>query len=103
MSRIRSTGRLTLGYRADARPFSYADDSGMPAGYSVTRRDRLWLRTEAPVGRIHGLEQVGVWMELDSWEARRVLWRGNARPVSGTYASPLRRLARLVRSISGRT
>jgi putrescine:ornithine antiporter len=36
MSRIRSTGRLTLGYRADARPFSYADDSGMPAGYSVT-------------------------------------------------------------------
>jgi ABC-type amino acid transport substrate-binding protein len=35
LSRIKSTGRLTLGYRTDARPFSYTDDSGMPAGYSV--------------------------------------------------------------------
>jgi ABC-type amino acid transport substrate-binding protein len=35
VSRIRNTGRLTLGYRADARPFSYANESGMPAGYSV--------------------------------------------------------------------
>ena len=35
LSRIRETGRLTLGYRGDARPFAYTDDSGRPAGYSV--------------------------------------------------------------------
>src|SRR5262245_15552485 len=35
LSRIRDAGRLTLGYRADTRPFSYTDDSGMPAGYSI--------------------------------------------------------------------
>jgi ABC-type amino acid transport substrate-binding protein len=35
LSRIRATGRLTLGYRADARPFSYTDESGLPAGYSI--------------------------------------------------------------------
>ena len=36
LTRIRDTGRLTLGYRGDARPFSYADDSGMPTGYSIS-------------------------------------------------------------------
>jgi ABC-type amino acid transport substrate-binding protein len=35
VSRIRDTGRITFGYRADARPFAYTDDSGMPAGYSI--------------------------------------------------------------------
>ena len=35
IARIRNTGRLTFGYRADARPFSYTDDSGAAAGYSV--------------------------------------------------------------------
>src|SRR5262249_30799466 len=35
LDRIRQTGKLTLGYRADARPFSYRDASGEAAGYSV--------------------------------------------------------------------
>jgi ABC-type amino acid transport substrate-binding protein len=35
LTRIRDTGRLTLGYRTDARPFSYTDGSGTPAGYSI--------------------------------------------------------------------
>jgi ABC-type amino acid transport substrate-binding protein len=35
LSRVREKGRLTLGYRGDARPFSYTDDSGQPAGYSI--------------------------------------------------------------------
>ena len=28
LERIRTAGKLTLGYRADARPFSYKDESG---------------------------------------------------------------------------
>ncbi len=36
LDRIRTAGTLTLGYREDARPFSYKDDAGQPAGFSVT-------------------------------------------------------------------
>ena len=35
LDRIRDKGKLTLGHRADARPFSYVDEAGKPAGYSV--------------------------------------------------------------------
>jgi polar amino acid transport system substrate-binding protein len=34
LEKARDSGKLTLGYRADARPFSY-NDGGKPAGYSV--------------------------------------------------------------------
>jgi polar amino acid transport system substrate-binding protein len=36
LDRIRQNGKVMLGYRADAQPFSYRDESGNPAGYSVT-------------------------------------------------------------------
>ena len=32
---VKKSGKLKLGYRADARPFSFRDDDGKPAGYSV--------------------------------------------------------------------
>jgi len=35
LDRIRQNGKLMLGYRADAQPFSYRDESGNAAGYSV--------------------------------------------------------------------
>jgi len=35
LDRIRQNGKILLGYRADAQPFSYRDESGNPAGYSV--------------------------------------------------------------------
>ena len=35
LERIQSTGTLNLGYRTDARPFSYQDGSSNPAGYAV--------------------------------------------------------------------
>jgi putrescine:ornithine antiporter len=35
LDRIRNTGRVTLGHRVDTRPFSYRDESGQAAGYSV--------------------------------------------------------------------
>lgn len=34
LDKARDSGKLTFGYRADARPFAYTDD-GKPAGYSV--------------------------------------------------------------------
>ena len=35
LDRIRTTGTLKAGYRTDARPYSYRDESGNAAGYSV--------------------------------------------------------------------
>jgi polar amino acid transport system substrate-binding protein len=35
LDRIRDSGRIRLGYRADARPFSYTGDHGDATGYSV--------------------------------------------------------------------
>jgi len=35
LNRIKQTGKIRLGYQPDARPFSFRDPSGKPAGYSV--------------------------------------------------------------------
>ena len=49
LSRLRDTGRIRLGYRTDARPFSYTDESGKPAGYSIALCERMLdgLRADA--------------------------------------------------------
>jgi polar amino acid transport system substrate-binding protein len=35
LDRLRENGEIRLGYRADAAPLSFADDAGLPAGYTV--------------------------------------------------------------------
>jgi len=35
VARLQETQTLTLGFREDSKPFSYKDDNGNPAGYSV--------------------------------------------------------------------
>lgn len=35
LDRVRKAGVLTVGYRESARPFSFKDDQGQPAGYAV--------------------------------------------------------------------
>jgi putrescine:ornithine antiporter len=50
LERVRASGRLTLGYRADARPFSYRDESGNPAGYSVELCQRIVEDVKADLG-----------------------------------------------------
>jgi polar amino acid transport system substrate-binding protein len=35
LERVRATGSIRFGYRGDARPFSYRDESGAAAGYTV--------------------------------------------------------------------
>lgn len=41
LGRIRETGVVRLGYLTAARPFSYRDESGRPAGYAVTLCERI--------------------------------------------------------------
>ena len=50
LERVRQTGKLTLGYRADAGPFSYKDDSGKAAGYSIALCEKIVEQVKAELG-----------------------------------------------------
>ena len=48
LERLRETGVLKVGVRTDARPYSYSDEKGQPAGYTVELCKAVaeWLREE---------------------------------------------------------
>jgi ABC-type amino acid transport substrate-binding protein len=50
LDRVRQTGKLTLGYRTDAQPFSYRDKAGKPAGYSVMLCQKIADQIKAELG-----------------------------------------------------
>lgn len=41
LERIAANGAVRFGYRSDARPFSYQDDAGQAAGYSIVLCNRI--------------------------------------------------------------
>jgi glutamate/aspartate transport system substrate-binding protein len=43
-------GRLVIGYHADARPFSYENESGKPVGYAVEICQKVVEIAKAEVG-----------------------------------------------------
>ena len=50
LGRIRDSGKLRLGHRAEARPFSYLDESGKAAGYSVALCEKVADAVKAELG-----------------------------------------------------
>ena len=50
LDRVRATGKLTLGYRLDAQPFSYRDASGPRTGYSVVLCQRIADQVKTDLG-----------------------------------------------------
>ncbi|HXJ33472.1 MAG TPA: amino acid ABC transporter substrate-binding protein [Candidatus Eisenbacteria bacterium] len=50
VDRVRDLGKLRIGYRTDARPFSYLDESGQIAGYSVALCQRIVDGLKADLG-----------------------------------------------------
>jgi polar amino acid transport system substrate-binding protein len=50
LDKLRAGSPLQLGYRADARPFSFVDDAGRPAGYSVDLCHRMIDAVKAEPG-----------------------------------------------------
>jgi putrescine:ornithine antiporter len=50
LDHVRATGRIRLGYREDARPFSYKNDAGEPAGYAVALCQRVADAVKAEPG-----------------------------------------------------
>lgn len=54
LERIRTNGRLTIAYRSDARPLSFNDPAGKPAGYTVELCQRVAdaLKTDLQLGSL---------------------------------------------------
>jgi len=48
--RVRSSGRIALGYLSDARPFSYRDEAGKAAGFAVGVCARVAEQLKADLG-----------------------------------------------------
>lgn len=59
LERIEASGQMTLGYRTDAAPLSYADDQGRPNGYSPT----LCVAVAERVAKHLGMEELKVTFE----------------------------------------
>ena len=65
LDRIRQAGKITLGYRTDARPFSFDDGSGKPAGYTVELCRNVVQEIKAAVG-LSGLTEEWIPVTLES-------------------------------------
>jgi ABC-type amino acid transport substrate-binding protein len=51
LAKVGETGRFVIGFREDARPFSYRDSEGNPAGYSVDLCRRIAALVKEASGR----------------------------------------------------
>lgn len=50
LDRIKQAGKITFGYRTDARPFSYQDESGKATGYSADLCQRIAEEAKTELG-----------------------------------------------------
>jgi polar amino acid transport system substrate-binding protein len=50
LDKVRAASKLTLGYREDARPFSFKDGSGTPTGYSIALCQQVADEVKAELG-----------------------------------------------------
>jgi ABC-type amino acid transport substrate-binding protein len=75
LAKIRATKAITLAYGPDALPFSYADGSGQPGGYSVD----LCQRIVAGIERQLGLENIEItWIGAPTPERLALIAEGKA-------------------------
>jgi ABC-type amino acid transport substrate-binding protein len=51
LAKIKETGRFVIGFREDARPFSYRDSEGNPTGYSIDLCRRIATVVKEASGR----------------------------------------------------
>ncbi|HVO07775.1 MAG TPA: amino acid ABC transporter substrate-binding protein [Burkholderiaceae bacterium] len=87
LDKIKDTGKLTLGYSADARPFSYTD-AGKPAGYGIELCNKVAdaLKSDLKLGAL-AVEFV----PLSRDEAFRAIEQGRADVLCGAVPTLERR------------
>jgi putrescine:ornithine antiporter len=87
LDQVKASGKLLLGYRADARPFSF-DESGKPAGYSVALCEKIAdaVKTEL------GLSALTVeWVQVTAEDRFNALQQGKIDVLCGAATATLER------------
>jgi ABC-type amino acid transport substrate-binding protein len=86
--RIRSARSLRLGFRTDARPFSYRDAMGQPAGYSVALCERIAAAAKSELG----LSSLPLeWIRVAAPTRFRTLQQGQVDLICGAETETLAR------------
>jgi len=96
LDRVRMTGQLKLGYRTDARPLSFKDESGKPAGFSVDLCTVIADQLKAERG--HGTLAVE-WVPLEAAERFAAVEQGRVDILCGADTPTLARRAEVSFSI----
>lgn len=96
LERIRATGNLRLGYRSDARPFSYRDESNRPAGYVVS----LCETVVDAIGRSAGRSIRTEWMEVSAAGSVDAVTNGDVDLLCGATSETLERREQVSFSIA---
>jgi ABC-type amino acid transport substrate-binding protein len=50
LDRVKQAGKITFGYRTDARPFAFRDEAGHPSGYSIALCDKVAQQVKTELG-----------------------------------------------------
>ncbi len=88
LAKIRDARTITLGYRADASPFSFADRNGQPAGYTVD----LCTRVAASIGSALNLPDLRVrWVPVTPDNRIELVRKGEIDLECGTTTATLGR------------
>jgi polar amino acid transport system substrate-binding protein len=88
LDRIKQSAKITLGYRADARPFSYRDDAGKAAGYSVALCEKVVEQVKTELG----LPMLAVdWMQVAMEERVAAVQQGKVDLMCGAETATLAR------------
>ncbi len=96
LARIRQAGKVKFGYRVDAQPFSFKDESGNPAGYSVA----MCMKVADAIKTELSLPTLGVeWVPLTLEERFTALQQGKVDMLCGADTPTLGRRSDIAFSI----
>ena len=96
LDRVRQASKLTLGYRTDARPFSYRDEQGNAAGYSVVLCQKIAEQIKLDLG----LSTLSVqWVPVTVEDRFRAVEEGKIDLLCGAASATLARRKEVAFSI----
>jgi ABC-type amino acid transport substrate-binding protein len=88
LDRIRAAGRIRLGYRPEIPPFSYVDEKGQPAGYSIAVCEHIVSAVKAQ----SGLGGIAVeWVPVTAFSRFQAVERGEIDLLCGADTATLTR------------
>src|SRR5262245_61728546 len=88
LARLRDTGRIRFRLRTDARPVSYKDESGKPAGYSIALCERILEGVRAD---LNAPTVSAEWITVDGADRFRAVRDGQVDLLCGADTTTLAR------------